>query len=193
MFGRLTDMGGGIIPLWWAIKHLHIYAENCDIEINSKIDDVHIYMYGSNHKLCIDTDVQFKQGTICFEDNSCVMQIGTGTTIQNAMLSVAENNCKLIIGKDCMFSTNIYISTTDSHSIISTETDRRINPPASVYIADHVWIGYNCTINKGVHIESNSIVGGNSVVTKDVKPNVIVAGIPAQIIKTDVNWDRIRR
>lgn len=57
MFGKFIDMGG--ISLLWAIKHLHIYAENCDIEINSKIADVQVYMYGTNHKLFIDTDVNW--------------------------------------------------------------------------------------------------------------------------------------
>lgn len=45
-------------------------------------------------------------------------------------------------------------------------------------------IGANCTILPGVTIGRNSLVGAGSVVTKDVPDNAVVAGNPAQIIKT---------
>lgn len=67
-----------------------------------------------------------------------------------------------------------------------------MNPAKNVIIGDHVWIGMNVAINKGVNIGKNSIVAGNSVVTHDVPENVIVAGIPAVIVKKDVMWSRER-
>ena len=56
-----------------------------------------------------------------------------------------------------------------------------------VRIEDHVWIGFNCSILKGVTIGEGAIVGAGSVVTKDVPPFTIVAGNPARIIRTIPN------
>ena len=52
-----------------------------------------------------------------------------------------------------------------------------------IVIEDKVWIGINSTILPGVRIGYGSIVGAQSVVTKDVPPMTVVAGNPARIIK----------
>lgn len=51
-------------------------------------------------------------------------------------------------------------------------------------IGDNVLIGANSVILEGISIGENSVVGAGAIVTKDVPPNVVVAGIPAKIIKT---------
>ncbi len=48
---------------------------------------------------------------------------------------------------------------------------------------NNVWIGSNATILPGVTIGDGAIIGANAVVTKDVKENTIVAGVPAKLIK----------
>ena len=52
-----------------------------------------------------------------------------------------------------------------------------------IIIEDKVWLGINVTVLPGVRIGYGSIVGANSVVTKDVPPMTIVAGSPAKVIK----------
>ena len=52
-----------------------------------------------------------------------------------------------------------------------------------IVLEDKVWLGINVTVLQGVTIGYGSIVGANSVVTKDVPPMTIVAGNPARIIK----------
>ncbi len=52
-----------------------------------------------------------------------------------------------------------------------------------IVIEDGVWIGINSTILQGVKIGKNSVIAANSVVTKDVPPNIVVAGNPAKFIK----------
>lgn len=120
------------------------------------------------------------------------MCIGARTTIEDAELSVAENGTKLVIGKDCMFSRGIHITTTDSHSIISIETGKRINFAKNVIIGNHVWLGYCVNVNKGVTIGDNSVVASHSLVTKSNLPNSIIAGIPAKLIKNNITWNRAR-
>lgn len=52
-----------------------------------------------------------------------------------------------------------------------------------IIIKDNVWIGLRCIILPGVIIGENSVIASGSVVTKDVPDNVMVAGVPAKIIK----------
>jgi len=47
-------------------------------------------------------------------------------------------------------------------------------------IEDDVWVGYRCTIMAGVRIGKGAIVAAGAVVTKDVEPYSIVAGVPAK-------------
>lgn len=58
---------------------------------------------------------------------------------------------------------------------------------APIVIGKNCWIGQSCRICKGVTIGDGSIVAANSVVTKDVPANCIVAGNPAKIVKTDIH------
>lgn len=62
--------------------------------------------------------------------------------------------------------------------------DRKLYSKGPVIIEDNVWIGDKATILPGITIGKNSIVGANSVVTKSVPPNSVVAGNPAKVICT---------
>ena len=53
-----------------------------------------------------------------------------------------------------------------------------------VTIGDDIWIGANAVILPGVTIGNHSVVAAGAVVTKDVPPHTLVAGVPAKIIKT---------
>lgn len=52
-----------------------------------------------------------------------------------------------------------------------------------INIENDVWIGANCIITAGVTIGEGAVVAAGSVVTKNVFPYQIVAGIPAKVIK----------
>jgi acetyltransferase-like isoleucine patch superfamily enzyme len=57
---------------------------------------------------------------------------------------------------------------------------------ADVVIENNVWIPWNVSIFPGVTIHQNAIIGGSSLVTKDVPPKVFAAGVPAKIIKKKI-------
>lgn len=82
--------------------------------------------------------------------------------------------------------------TGDSHSIVDMSGER-INHAEDVVIGDHVWIGYRVLINKGAVIPENTIIGTGAVVTKSFEePNTVLAGVPAKVVKKDVNWRKER-
>lgn len=52
-----------------------------------------------------------------------------------------------------------------------------------IEIGNDVWIGYNATIMRGVKVGDGAIIAAGSIVTKDVEPYTIVAGVPAKVIR----------
>ena len=159
---------------------------------HSQICNTLIYMKGNNQQLIIEDHCFMGNGALWIEDNHCALIIRTATTIEDAHLAVTENHSRLEIGEDCMLAKHIEIRTGDSHSIVDETTKERINKAHNVTIGKHVWIGTHAKILKGVTIESNSIVGTAALVTKNVAANTIVAGIPAVLVRTNVNWNRAR-
>ena len=105
-------------------------------------------------------------------------------------LFVADHNTKIKIGKDCMFSSYIYLKTSDGHILYDTTKEQFITPK-DIIIGDHVWVGAYAKILKGSVIPNNCIVGLNALVTKkfDTETSTI-GGNPARVLKTGVLWDR---
>jgi len=88
---------------------------------------------------------------------------------------------EIIIGDGCMFANGAYVTDSDWHGIYNrVERDPDSKP---VKLHDNVWVGDHATVLKGVTIGENSIVAAQAVVTKDVPPNVVVAGNPAKVVK----------
>lgn len=72
---------------------------------------------------------------------------------------------------------------TDGHDIGKQSRRAGTNVTKPIEVGDGAWIGAAATILGGVSIGSGSIVAAGSVVTKDVPPNAIVAGVPARIVR----------
>jgi len=68
------------------------------------------------------------------------------------------------------------------------DSDKRIDEQGvatnQVVIDDDVWIGANAVVLPGVTIGKHSVVAAGAIVTKDVPPHSLVAGVPAKIIKS---------
>ena len=58
-----------------------------------------------------------------------------------------------------------------------------------VRIGNHVWIGENSMVLKGVAIGDGAVVAASSVVTRDVPPRCLVAGAPAKVVREDIEWE----
>jgi 2,3,4,5-tetrahydropyridine-2-carboxylate N-succinyltransferase len=69
-----------------------------------------------------------------------------------------------------------------------------LEPPSAdpVVVEDNVLVGANAVVLEGVRIGKGAVVAAGSVVTKDVEPETVVAGIPARMIKNvkDLNGDK---
>ncbi len=116
---------------------------------------------------------------------------------RNSYLSIGEktyigesNNIracggKIIIGNDCLISQNISIIATNHlyKKDILIKDNHWCEEKNFVEIGDDVWIGCGAIILPGVKVGQGSIVAAGAVVSKDIPPYAVVAGIPAKIIK----------
>lgn len=84
----------------------------------------------------------------------------------------------VVIGDNVRIGANCVIADGDFHM-----DDPRVGEPDPIVIEDNVWLGYGVIVMKGVRIGKNSIIGMNSVVTKDIPDNCIAAGTPCRFIK----------
>lgn len=71
--------------------------------------------------------------------------------------------------------------TSENHPL--DPSDRQALIPSPVHIKRNAWIGAGATILPGVTVGENAIVAAGAVVSRDVPPNAVVAGIPAKVVK----------
>lgn len=102
--------------------------------------------------------------------------LGKNSTINQRC--ILDNRGGIVIGDNVSISTESCILTAD-HDLNSPVFEGRVN---SVKIEDYVFIGTRAIILPGVVLGKGSAVAAGAVVTKDVKPFTIVAGIPAKSI-----------
>lgn len=102
------------------------------------------------------------------------------------------SNMTLNIGDNCMFGQGVSIMLSDCHTIKDITTGQQINKPKhGVTIGNKVWLARDVKILKDVSIGDNTVVATGSVVTKSFSENnVLLAGIPAKIVKSNIDWER---
>lgn len=119
--------------------------------------------------------MMYGEGEIHIGENS---YIGRFSRIQ------VSKNHSVKIGRQCKIGPNFQIWTETSVVDCDFLNDLNIKPKIdNIEIGDAVWIGANVIVSPGVKIGNNSIIGANSVVTKDVTDFAIVGGIPAKLIR----------
>lgn len=158
-----------------------IIASNC------LLDNTVIHINGDNNILIVEKKARFMGPCKINMSNGAKLHIGENAGIRGVSFILDAAN--ISVGKLCMFSYNIIIRNTDSHKVIDLSTNEIVNPSKDIILGEHVWIGHNSTILKGVSIGDDSIVALGAVVTKSCPANSIIAGNPAKIVKTNVTWN----
>ena len=105
------------------------------------------------------------------------LKVGAGTIIGDNALLAAQRG--LTIGENVNISSNvsIYSGAHDHRDPYFRSTPQTTRP---ITIGDRVWIGSNAIILTGVNIGEGAVCCAGCVVTKDVEPYAVVAGIPAK-------------
>lgn len=139
-------------------------------------------------------------------------RIGQGTLLFNLPSLTGAGNIyqRLIIGVNCLISVDCYFDLADTitigdrvgispHCMLITGNHDFHNQynrvgnliPGRINIENGVWLGTRCTILPGVTVGEGAVVGAGAVVTKDVEPNVMVAGVPARVIRSLQNTQEL--
>lgn len=123
--------------------------------------------------------------------------------VHRTRLSV-RHKARLVIGNDvrlngCIISANsevivkdrarigpwAHLMDGDFHSVEDRKAAGKLRP---IIIEEGAWLTTRCMVLKGVTIGRGAVVAAGSVVTKDVEPYTVVAGIPAKVVKRLPNY-----
>lgn len=93
----------------------------------------------------------------------------------------------VMIGPDLLITGNDHIFDVPGAAVIFSGRPK----PLVTEIFDDVWIGARVTLMRGVNIGRGAIIAAGSIVTRDVEPYSIVAGVPAKEIRKRFSQDQI--
>lgn len=142
--------------------------------------------------LVTGSHVVFWRTSIATEEKG-IIEIGDYCYLANASLVSAQ---RISIGNYVFIAGGVTIADSDFHPLdpaqrmadvisLSTLGNKTKRPPLEsrpVVIEDNVWIGFNATILKGVHIGEGAVIEPGSMVVEDVPAGTTVSGNPARLI-----------
>jgi len=162
------------------------------IEFPLKFNECKLVVVGDNNKFSILQSNAKISKVFFFVGDGCTLKIGRNCFFNNdiSVLAKEKRGSKIVIGNNCAIAAETIFRNGDGHTVVDAETGEALNEPRDIIIGNHVWIGARCMILKGAYIANDSIVGAMSLVNREFdEPNVMIAGVPADIIKHDVSWD----
>lgn len=176
----------GFVFLGSNVKVRHAYQ--LSVGKNFILDDNVSLNALSNQGIIIGDHVSIARDSIVF-CTGIISQKGTGITIGhrtgiNARAYLGGQG-GITIGNDVIMGPNVQIFS-ENHNFDQPGIpikDQGVNRQA-VIIGNGCWIGAGATILAGVEIGDGCVIAAGSVVTKSVPANVIVAGVPARVIKS---------
>ena len=139
------------------------------------------------------TELIVRSGGRCSVDERLLMYGGSSVIVERGarlrMGDVGMNNgasivcfSEITMGSGVFIGPEVWVRDSDSHAIAGSDS-----PTRPITIGDHVWIGMRAMIMRGVKIGDGAVVAAGAIVTKDVEPGTLVAGIPARFVR-DVAW-----
>lgn len=182
-------------------KHLENEAnlENCNKQVTNHgakfYSEASVFNPQNNaSKIVIEYGTQIL-GTLSLFKFGGQIHIGKSCFIGGQTRILSGENIN--IGNYVLISHNVNITDSTAHELDAEErayrfvdlinngywSDKGSIITSPIIIEDYVWINFNTTILKGVHIGEGAIIGANSVVTKNVPPYTLVGGNPAKILK----------
>ena len=163
----------------WNARKLARVAERCGDRVVVEAGMAMSMRPGA--KLRLGEDVYlFPRVGLHLIDEKAVLEIGDRTYLNRRTEIVARD--EVVVGADCAISWDVVITDSDEHW---QDGVPMIQP---VHIGDHVWIGARAVVLKGVAIGDGAIVAAGAVVVDDVPPRALAAGVPARVVREEVEW-----
>lgn len=118
----------------------------------------------------------------CFVTVNRGAELRTGSGYMNYRGTI-ECFERVELGRNVIIGPDVVIRDSDNHVMYGSA-----RPSAPVRIDDDVWIGHGAMILKGVTVGKGAVVAARAVVTRDVPPATLVAGVPARVVREHVAW-----
>lgn len=134
----------------------------------------------NNSTLTLMGDFSFFYGADIILFKECELVLGKDSFINNSCKIRCHK--RIEIGDGCAISHDFTIMDSDAHEL---NGEREKLP---IRIGNHVWIGTRVTILKGVNIGDGAVIAAGSLVVSDVPAGALVGGVPAHIIREEVEW-----
>ncbi len=192
----LTANGEKQVKRYYSKKlHIEVLGVNNVIKIpkNTPFTNSKIVIKGDNNHVEInETNSRIKFDIYSQNVSNTSLIIGKDVSSVDTKIHLCEDNAKLIIGDDCMFSYGVELWASDAHSIIDKDSKKILNKVSKpLVIGNHCWLGCKVMLTKNACLANYTIVGAGSIVTKPFSQEYIaIAGNPAKIVKENITWDR---
>ena len=139
-------------------------------------------------KLCFRFDGTVTIGAR-FEADGLIMPVSI-SVVEGATLSIGDDLYMnagtsievwhdVRIGRNCLFGPFASVIDDDRHEV---EPGAILHKGPTI-LGNNVWLGRSAAVMPGVTVGDGSVIGANSVVTRDIPPNSFAAGAPARVIK----------
>lgn len=161
--------------VWARLRHPRVrFGPRCDVRRGAR------FLVGRG------APVRF--GAACVLDHGFTLEcrgrleVGEGTVFGHHCTVASDVDIE--IGRGCLIAELVSIRDHD-HAFAATDQPivEQGRSSAPVRIGDNVWIGGKATVTKGVTIGSNTVVGAHAVVTGDLPPDCVAAGVPARVLR----------
>lgn len=127
----------------------------------------------------VEENFRIHEGASIWINRGARLILGSGYINSGANISISGS---LTIGHDVAIAENVTIWDADGHEIQGRPTG-----PQPIVIGNHVWIGLNSTILKGVTIGDGAVIAAGALVNRDIPAGMLAAGVPARPIRP-VTW-----
>ncbi len=152
--------------------------------------DVEIRAHGTA-ELRVEDDVRIDRGVRLLAANQARVTLAKGCRV--GLYSVLNGGDSITIGENSLISGFVYLQTS-MHRYKARKISIRDQgyDHGPVVIGSGCWLAAHVVVMPGVTVGDGAIVGSNAVVTKDVAPGAIVAGVPAKAIGQRGELERTR-
>lgn len=197
---KFTEVGNSYFVFRWTRKHYEFCLDN-NIFLNHGGGKVYkernLFLFAKGDKIKIENDVVAEQySTMPVRGFSSVGAFSFPTchfpgNVHIGRFCSIASNVKIMGGNHPMnrFTTHMvtYNGEFDKYAMSEFGQPWTLKPfttlPKKTLIGNDVWIGNDVVLKGGISIGDGAVIAANSVVTKDVPPYAIVAGIPAKVIR----------